>query len=456
MKFILIALIILTSLGFTEWHDDASQFEQSTETSTEEMPELSSKAKLYARLSHIVADEAQPLAGLSVVVLQDGEPVFEGYFGNRYYTTPPSTANDLPMTSNTRMRIASISKLVTAIGLMQLVERDLVGLSADVSEYLGFTLRNPAFPDTPITVESLLSHTSSVRDSSQYILPATRPISAFFDPGEPEWGDGEHWATSEDQNSMEPGEFFHYSGLNFGLIATIIERISGERFDQYMNNHVLGPLGIGGSYNVMDFDALGLDDLAALYRLNDQGTWVANVDNYRETRVPTDPEGLDSYVIGTNGTVFSPGAGLRVSAVELARIAQMFFEGGTLHVNQILEEATISDMFSLRWEYDSVENNGDSFWGLMHAYGLSVHCTTDSEGGDRLVSEGGLMLCGHIGMEYGLISILLIDIEKKAGFIYLISGTPEELEFGEYSVFFLPEEHIMQAIYDEYLSSVFQ
>src|SRR3546814_8255443 len=66
------------------------------------------------------------------------------------------------------VRIASISKLVTAIGVMRLVEAGKLDVDADAGELLGFPLRNPAFPDTPITLRLLMSHRSSLTDAAGY------------------------------------------------------------------------------------------------------------------------------------------------------------------------------------------------------------------------------------------------------------------------------------------------
>lgn len=69
-----------------------------------------------------------------------------------------------PVTADDPVRIASISKLVTALGVMRLVDRGKLDLDRDVSDYLGWRLRNPAFPDRAITLAMLLSHRSSLLD----------------------------------------------------------------------------------------------------------------------------------------------------------------------------------------------------------------------------------------------------------------------------------------------------
>ena len=80
-----------------------------------------------------------------------------------------------PVTENDPVRVASISKLVTAIGVMRMVEAGQLNLDQDVSEVLGWRLRHPGYPDTPITLRLLLSHRSGVTDAAGY-------GSAFNDP----------------------------------------------------------------------------------------------------------------------------------------------------------------------------------------------------------------------------------------------------------------------------------
>jgi CubicO group peptidase (beta-lactamase class C family) len=81
-----------------------------------------------------------PLASLAVLAVRDGSVVFEAAFGHR------DIEAGCPATPDTLYRIASISKLATAIGFMRLVESGQIDLDADVGRYLGTPLRNPAFP----------------------------------------------------------------------------------------------------------------------------------------------------------------------------------------------------------------------------------------------------------------------------------------------------------------------
>src|SRR6185295_2931344 len=110
-------------------------------------------------------------------------------------------------------------------------------LDRDVSDYLGWRLRNPAFPDKPITLRLLLSHRSSLRDGVDYAVPfgiTFRDVLAA-----PEAFDLEH----------PPGTFFRYSNLNFPVIAAVMESATHQRFDLLMDGLVLRPLRLDACFN---------------------------------------------------------------------------------------------------------------------------------------------------------------------------------------------------------------
>jgi CubicO group peptidase (beta-lactamase class C family) len=117
---------------------------------------------LDAELAAIVSDRDHPLASLSVVAIRDGRIVYERQFGYR------SIAEADPANASTLYRVASITKLVTALGVMRLVEEGRLDLDEDISTYLGASIRNPHFPLVAITLRMLLAHTSSLRDDAGY------------------------------------------------------------------------------------------------------------------------------------------------------------------------------------------------------------------------------------------------------------------------------------------------
>ena len=141
------------------------------------------------------------------------------------------------VTADDPVRIASISKLVAAIGVMRLVEQHKLDLDADVSALLGWRLRNPAFPHVPITLRLLLSHKSSLTDGIDYILPLDTSLQQVL--ADPKAWDSAH----------PPGTYFRYTNLNFPVVASVMERATGERFDRLMQRLVLAPLKLDACYN---------------------------------------------------------------------------------------------------------------------------------------------------------------------------------------------------------------
>jgi CubicO group peptidase (beta-lactamase class C family) len=417
------------------------------------------KPDLDSTLAQIVTTPGAELAGLAVAAVVDGAIVYEGYWGRqRILTGDPS--QDRPVTAATRFRVASITKTTVALGVMRLVEQGRIDLDADVSDYLGFTLHNPHYPGHAITPRMLLTHTSSLRDGEVYAFPLGTALADAFRPDSSYWEEGAHFAAPLPGTDTAPGRYFTYCNLGYGVLGTLIECISGERFDVYMARHVLEPLGLGATFDVRSLPPADLDNLATLYRKqcdgvwNPDGPWCAQVDDYRG-QPPPPLAGLDAYVIGTNGTLFSPAGGLRASAHDLVRLMQCFVDGSRGADTPVVMAATIRAMLTEQWRYSAAANNGAPYDGLMRAFGLGLHHLTGSAGdaggpGDRIVAgRGDLQWWGHTGDAYGLLSAMLFDAARNCGFVYVISGVGRDPEAykGAYSAFYRWEEQIQSAIF---------
>lgn len=388
--------------------------------------------QLDAVLAH---GESRPLAALAAVRLHDGQ-VSYSYFGGFARQTGKGTQ---PVTADTLFRIASISKVVTTIGLLELVEQGKISLDRDVSDYLGFPVRNPDFPTVPITLRMLLDHTSTIIDADGYVIPPERKIAELFAPSRKPGDPGYHFAAGA---GHPPGTWFAYCNLCYGLVGTIIEKVSGERFDRYQQAHVLTPLGIDGGYNPLEL--AHPERLATLYRHTATG-FEAETDS-----VPLkgwSPERLAAYQPGTNGTLFSPQGGLRVSMNGLVRLARFMQQGGTLDGVRLLSPVTIQNMEIPGWRNNG--HNGECPYPIS-AYGMSLVLLT----GERDTSgrpdspypgyRGGLR--GHLGDAYGLHSGFWYDPQSGDAFLFAADGFPEEARHGAYSSFTRVEEDIFTAL----------
>lgn len=435
------------------------------------LPDLRQSAQISALendLRAIVNDPVMPVPGCGVMAFQDGKLLYEGCFGFRRVDAA-HPENNLPFRTDTRFRTASISKVFSAVGVMQLVEQGTLDLDADVSVYLGFRLRNPNYPDEPITLRMLLSHTSSIRDGSVYSTPPEDNIEQFFLPDGKYYAGGEHFAGSSDGIDRGPGRFFAYTNLNYGIIGTIFERISGLRFDEYMKKNVLEPMGLQASFNVGDFTAQQLHDLSPLYqskngdRWDASQPWAAQIDDYQDQVQPrdkvliTNPDlggenvlaDLSAYRVGDNGTLFSPQGGLRISMEELKALAELFLTDGLVNGNRILSKESVDTMFTPCWTYDPQKQNGDTYDGLMTCYGPGIQKFTSGQR-DRFLPERNVVMSGHFGEAYGLLAGLFVDRQRKCGIFYVINGqgAPDTEHHGNYSGMYQWEERLCSALLD--------
>ena len=348
------------------------------------------------------------LIGMSVVVFS-GENQSVHNFGTKNFS------QNLLIDNATKYRIASISKSFTALGLMKLYDQNLFQLDDDISTYLGYTVRNPNFPTIPITFRMLLTHTSSLVDGTGYdsFLSATYNQNPIPNMSSILLPTGTYY-TADMYRNKTPGTYFSYANINFALIGTLIERISTKRFDIFMKDNILIPLGITGSFNIQDISVIS--DVATLYR-KPSGTWVPQADNYNGVK-PTAPD-LSTYVIGTNGAYFAPQGGLRVSVSELSIFLKYIRSSGS-SVPGLLKPATMETMKTVNWTYNGT--NGNNYYGLFNKWGLGLHyANTNSDDyiGDQ--STFGNFV-GHTGEAYGLISDAFYSISKNVGFAFITNG----------------------------------
>ena len=424
--------------------------------------QAASHAALDAALLNIADDPRYPLASLSTLVIRDGRVVYEGQFG-RQFIGPSAPERTVAADRDTIYRIASISKLITTLGVMRLLEEGKLSLDVDVSTYLGWPLRNPHFPDAPITMRMLLTHRASITDEAGYSWEDKLNVALqdVFTVGGSRYGKGEMWSSR-----AKPGDYFSYGNLNWGVIGTVMERVSGERFDRLMKRVVFDPLGIRGGFNPAEMSAADVAHIATLYRKrievngketwNEKGPWIAQVDDF--SRVPPAQRAGPSYVIGTNGTLFGPQGSCRLSAADLGRVMLLLMNEGVHEGRRILTAASVREMLREQWRADGfiTGKNGDVNSGggkqLMNAWGLGNQHFLDISGparGDRLVADGGFKAVGHLGDAWGLTSAMVFDPERKRGMVFLSGGPGFDPETtpGAYSALHRYEEQILSALY---------
>ena len=393
--------------------------------------------RLSRKCREVMELPGRPLSGLAVIVLRGGQIAWEEYFGSRRFIDTGGGEN-LPVDAETRWRVASMSKPVTALGAMSLETKGLLDLDQDISAYLGYPLCNPHFPGKAITTRMLLGHTSSLRDAGFYYPPLGHAIRDLFVPGGRYFDEGAHFAAPDPAADKSPGAFYTYCNLGYAILGGIIERLAGKRFDLYMKETIFDPLGIDGGFNPNLLSDEGFRNLSPIYRKckpesetwNSDGPWFPQIDDYGvarpalPVRVPAGrghAPALEDYKIGENGALFSPQGGMRIRARDMAKIAQLFIDGGKLGEVRVAPEDSIKAMMMPGWQRRDGGVNCEEEHSPVYATGIGLMKPTGPGGGPAL--------WGHRGNAYGFLGGMFIDNRGRNGHVYMIGGTGADPDF---------------------------
>lgn len=330
-------------------------------------------AKAEAEIKSIM--QKLDAVGLSVAVVKKGDIIYTNSFGLK------NIESNTALTDKDIFRIASISKSFSATSIMQLAEAGKLSLDDDFSKLVGFKVRNPKFPETIITLKMVLSHTSSINDSEGYFN---------FDVINPE--KNQNWTKC--YNDYEPGKGYKYCNLNFNMVGAVIEKLSGERFDQYVKRHILDPLKLYGGYCV---DSLDSSLFTTLYEYNQTSkTFTPDPSAYTSRT-----EELKNYVMGYNTPLFSPTGGMKISATDLAKYMTMHMNQGKYKGVKIITKKSAKLM--------------QTKISKEEGYGLAMTNV------DNLIP--GKIMTGHTGSAYGLYSAMFFEPKEKFGIVVITNGS---------------------------------
>jgi len=322
--------------------------------------------------------------GISAAVVKDGKIVYNESFGYKNLETKE------PLGNTDVMRIASISKSFTATSLLQLVDKGIISLDDDVSDLIGFRIRNPHHPDVPITLRMVLSHTASIRDKEDYFtLDHLNPAV---------YGDCE-----ESYFKYKPGEGYCYSNMGLNLAGTILEKVSGVRFDDYVRENVIWKLGLYGGHNI---DSLDASKFAWIYS-RENGEYVKSEGAYRSRA-----DEMPDYKFGYSSPIFSPTGGVKISAHDLAVYMMMHMNYGEYNGVRIISQESAKAMQTPVW---MIKNEGED------QYGLCLKEFVDYIDDPKYNAPGSYPV-GHTGGAYGLNSIMIWSPADGWGIVAMTNG----------------------------------
>lgn len=319
--------------------------------------------------------EEARVPGLSAAIVKKGKIVFTGAWG--YADLEKRT----PVKVDTIFLVASISKTFIATSMMQLIEEGKVSYDDDVNKYLTFSVRNPRYPDTPITIRHLLAHASSIRESYIRLFSLIGPgdaaesledfLKRFVTPEGSEWAKGANFAAE-----YGPGGGSSYSQIGAALAALVIEKVTGESFAARVKAKITTPLGMNdSSFRVAD---LPIERIAFPYVFN--GTTDVKQSHW--------------------GCGFYPAATMRTTATDLGKHLMAYGNRGAYDGGRLYSEATYTE--AVRVPYASYSADQAHLWQWRDIAGRRV--------------------IGHSGGAPGASSTMYFDPKDGVGVITISNG----------------------------------
>ncbi|MGN8225247.1 serine hydrolase domain-containing protein [Gracilimonas sp. BCB1] len=312
------------------------------------------------------------LPGISAIALKDQEVVWKGAYGQS------NPGEGLAMETNTICSICSISKLFTSVSIMNLYEDGKLRLDDRVEDVLpGFDLQQQYELSGPITIRNLLTHSSG--------LPRENAWSHWTDPEQEFPTKQQVLDKLNSQQTLYPSStYFQYSNLSMALLGYIVEEVSGQEYESYVEEHILNPLSLDDTRPDMPGDLWG-GQLAV-------GHSYETFEGKQDPVEMFDPNGV------------TPAAGFSSTVEDLADFAAWQFRLYDAEEEEILHPATIKNMHNIHW----MDSDFGTSWGL----GFAVYKGPD-----------GKKWVGHGGHCPGYKTTLMMNPETKMAYSVMINSS---------------------------------
>ena len=319
------------------------------------------------------------IPGLSAAIVDDGDVAWAKGFG--WADEAAGQAVD----THTAFMLASVSKTISSVAVMQVVEQGLFDLDTDIDDILPFDVDNPDHPEAPITVRHLLTHTSTIKDNWDVLEPlyvdGDSPIS-LHDFLEGYLTPGGTYFTGKSFSSKKPATSATYSNVGATLAAYLVEAATGVPFDIWCNTEIFEPLGMTRT-----------------------GWYLADLDGVQVARpyhwVQGEYQGIEHY-----GFPDYPDGQLRSTAEDLGKFLAAFSMDGTYHDARILSPESVAEM--RRVQYPDL----DDTQGLIWYY-------------ERFQGENTI---GHNGGDWGVSTQMDLTVDEGLGVIVLMNGDNERAD----------------------------
>ena len=320
---------------------------------------------------------------VSVAAIENGQLSQSGAWGW-------AIRNEREMTADTKLRVASLSKVAVGMCAMAMAQEGILDLDAPLSAYWGKSVQNPYTQAQP-TTRTLMSHSSSVKslEISRGLSHLTSLLSR-----------GSSW------RSVEPGDVggWYYSNFGVCVLGTTLELASGQVLDDYFQRHFCQPMGLTASFFGGNLEE---ESLATLYNPSSVG----------RTAAAQAGESVPDQI--GDGASWYPG-GLTISAVDLAKLVAVLANGGEYEGVSYLEPRTVAEMETPQFQVAPGETS-------VFDQCLILRRQENILGRDQIYY--------HTGSAYGVFSLLTFDPDTGDGVVVLTTGTPRQAdEHGLYAL----------------------
>ena len=363
------------------------------------------------------AIEEGRLAGAVSLVVRRGRVVYEGVFGSA------DLDDGRPMSQDTIFRIASMTKPLTSVAIMILMEEGRLLLSDPVTRYVPAFKNSPGVLNAdgtltpiarPITLRDLLTHTAGLANGDRDDAIGAVYRAAGFDSG-PLNDRDETTAAIVDRLAAlplaaQPGERFIYS-LGTDVLGVVVENISGQRLDEFFRQRIFGPLQMIDSSFYLPPEKSGR--LAAMHTLDADGRLRRGADDDRGWT------GQGSFEHGPR-RVHSGGGGLLSTAPDYARFLQMLVNGGELDGVRVLSPASVRLMTANH--VGELYAEADGLPGMGFGFGIEIKLTPEARGYDIPVRAfagsfawgGAAYTTFWVDPEQDLVAIFMVQLRPYA------------------------------------------
>lgn len=315
--------------------------------------------------------------GVSLVAFENGEIVHSYNYGYR------DLKNKIPCDSDTKYRVASLSKTYSALTAMHMVDTGLLELDKNIEDYLGYKVRSKQYPDVEITMRMLLTHTSSIYDCPLY----TESISEKFHSNQ------SILASASSYTGKKPGTSYRYTNFGIALAGAVMEAASDEFFSDYARKKVFVPMGIDAAYIPKE-----LTDTENMANCYGAGHGVSrSVSKLMEQHRRFAEGQLQGHAQGS----------LMISANGYATGLMMLMNGGEYNGKRTLSEESAKEMLTVCFD------DNDRVREALCMREWSVFAGSDRK-----------LLC-HSGDAFGILAAYAVDPETKTGVVVITNGAKQ-------------------------------